>query len=252
MDQAHVRGHVPDLAALERADEVPGEEIAGAPPASGSGPGRGSHPPARSPPRPGRVGPRQPGTSPRRGSPRPAAPARPGRAPGCPGSTPARRELPRHGRHTSPPCRPVTPPSRRWEKNRSAPAARAEGKLLDPVTTPAARASSGRPPGATSAPGRHPLARPANACQHLGADLVAAGLDARAEHRRGRLGERLATPRSTMPAATPCQPQWSIATALRRETSASGRQSAASTSSASAARRVMWPSTFASSAPGVA
>ena len=223
VDQPHVRRDVLDLAALERADEVPGEQVAVAPPAWRAGPGRGSRPPARCPA----------SASAGRSSAshvldggagsRPRGPIRSrtrSRFAPSPVQDPSRTMMPA--------WRPVTPSSRRWEKYRSGSQLVQRSTCCDVARRPPPRAAPRSPrAGRACARRRDARRRPRTRSSTSSPDLVAAAADARARPRRRAAIERAPRAFSMIPPASGRQPQWSIADLLavrERDREAVGHQ----------------------------
>jgi hypothetical protein len=129
----------------------------------------------------------------------------------------ARRAAPDQARHTTPAWRPVTPPSRRWEKNSASAHIVHRPGVVD-LGTPAARAAArdgGEVEVALAARGR----RSREARVDLLADLVAAaagaGPSAAVIGPSAPSSRSAATPSARMPPASPRQPPCSAATAPR-------------------------------------
>ena len=136
--------------------------------------------------------------------------------------------------------RPVTPSSRRWEKKSSASQKVQRPGGLDRLDPGAGKQAPGDLGQVEHAAVGDPLAEVGEGLQHLRPDLVATGPDPGPI--AAEVASTAAAPRATIPAASPRQPQWSIATPPG-PASATGRQSAVRTSGASpaAGRRARRP-----------
>ena len=141
--------------------------------------------------------------------------------------------LPHAVQHAPGPAwRPVTPSSRRWEKYRSGWQLVQQVDVLDLARRPPRRARASITCAGRACARRRRRGRSANCSQHLGADLVAAAADPGPDRGRRRLARSAATAlarRSRRPAAasrSAASPPGSPSD------SATGKQSATSTSSA--------------------
>ena len=270
VDQPHERRDELDLAALQVADEVPGERVAVARRPSPAGPARGSRRRSRCRPRRARRGPRARRTCPATTS-STSSPSRPARAAAAAirSRTSARFARTRsaveagdqlgHGAlraRRRPPGGPVVPPSRRCEKNRPGGAHSVQSPTSWTSATPA-RSSWRRATSLRSAlsPRRAARAVGGERRVHLGPGLVAAGAGAGPDRRvrsrpRAPSSRSARTPSASTPPASPRQPAWTIATALRARRARPGRQSAVSTTAATPSSAVAWPSASSSSAGG--
>src|SRR3954470_19079431 len=148
-------------------------------------------------------------------------------------------------RHTTPAWRPVTPPSRRWEKNSARSAHIVHRPVSRTSATPAAsscaRATASRarlrPPRRASYAANRAWTSSPTSQQHPRAAGPSAAVIGPSPPR----SRSAATPSARMPPASPRQPPCSAATAPRA-VSATGRQSAVNTSAAAPASAVAWPS----------
>ena len=152
--------------------------------------------------------------------------------------------------HATPAWRPVSPPSRRWEKNRSGLQLVQRPRALDLARRrprPSSRvATSGR---SSIRPSASPSPEGVERRQDLVPDLEAAAADAGADRR----GASASTSRDSARRRCPPRARASRSGASRRRPgplSATGRQSATKTSGARPGPAVAWPSTSGGSAGG--